>query len=129
MVDITAEKYVSLTTYRRNGTAVATPVWIAPLGDGRAGFTTGADSGKVKRIRNNPAVTLQPCSMRGAIVPGAPEVRATAVFVTGDAGAPVVAAIRAKYRLMSSLLLVGSTLRRLVGRGDDPHAAIILTFD
>ena len=55
---ISDEKYVVLTTFRRNGDAVATPVWIVGLPDGTAGFTTEIDSGKVKRIRNNASVTL-----------------------------------------------------------------------
>ncbi len=128
-MDITAESYVSLTTFRRDGTPVATPVWIAPLGDGRAGFTTGADSGKVKRIRNNPAVTLQACNVRGVVRPDAPVVDATARFVTGEVGASVAAAIRRKYRLMARLLSLGAAARKLVGRGEDNDAAIILSFD
>ena len=57
--DIAAARYVSLVTFNRNGDEVATAVWIAPMSGGRAGFTTAADSGKVKRLRNNPAVTLR----------------------------------------------------------------------
>ena len=67
---ITDEKYVLLTTFRRNGDGVATPVWIVALPDGTAGFTTEIDSGKVKRIVNNPSVTLQACSIRGSVRPG-----------------------------------------------------------
>ena len=49
-MDIASEQYVSITTSRRDGRTVSSPVWIAPLADGRVGFTTGSASGKVKRI-------------------------------------------------------------------------------
>ena len=54
-------KYVSLTSYRRDGTAVATPVWFVRQ-DGRLLVETGAASGKVKRIRRNPAVQVAVCA-------------------------------------------------------------------
>jgi uncharacterized protein len=59
-------KYLSLTTYRRDGTAVATPVWFVEDGD-HLFVTTGATSGKVKRIRRNPAVTVAACNGMGKL--------------------------------------------------------------
>ena len=96
-MSISSAKYVSLVTFRRSGEAVASPVWIAPLADGTAGFTTEAASGKVKRIANNPAVTLQACSARGKLDDTAPIVSATATVVRGAAHKAVHDAIRAKY--------------------------------
>ena len=56
--------YRLLTTYRRNGEGVSTPVWFAV--DGETMFVkTGIESGKVKRIRANPRVSFAPCSVRG----------------------------------------------------------------
>ncbi len=49
--DVAGERFVSLTTFRRDGTPVATPVWIARDGDALV-VTTPADSGKVKRLRS-----------------------------------------------------------------------------
>lgn len=40
-MDAGRERYVSLTTYRSDGSAVATPVWVAPLDDGRLGCVAG----------------------------------------------------------------------------------------
>src|SRR5215475_405959 len=61
-----AEHYVSLTTFRRDGTAVPTPVWLA--GDGTALYVwTPTRSGKVKRIRRRPEVTLAACDARGRV--------------------------------------------------------------
>ena len=124
---ITSEKYVSLVTFRRSGEAVASPVWIAPLADGRAGFTTDAKSGKVKRIRNNPAITLQPCSMRGTVAPDAPTVAATAMVVTGATYTAVHDAIRTKYGLMVTLMGVADSFRKLIGKQQTP-TAIVITF-
>jgi len=57
-------RYVSLTTFRRTGVAVPTPVWAAPDGDDLVVWTR-ADSGKVKRLRHTSAVTVAPCDVRG----------------------------------------------------------------
>ncbi|WP_205850209.1 PPOX class F420-dependent oxidoreductase [Nakamurella flava] len=62
------EKYVEMTTFRKNGVPVRTPVWIG-AGNGDLVVFTAPDSGKVKRIRNNGAVELAPCGRRGEVDP------------------------------------------------------------
>lgn len=57
-------QFLSLTTFRKSGVAVPTPVWFAREGD-RLYIFTNADSGKVKRIRNNSQVEIAPCDARG----------------------------------------------------------------
>jgi PPOX class probable F420-dependent enzyme len=57
-------KYLRITSYRRDGSGVSTPVWFAAEGD-RLLVMTDSRSGKVKRIRRNPYVTIAPCSGRG----------------------------------------------------------------
>lgn len=61
-----AGKYLSITSYRRDGSGVSTPVWFATEGD-RLLVMTDSRSGKVKRIRRNPYVTIAPCSGRGKL--------------------------------------------------------------
>lgn len=61
-----AGKYLSLTSFRRDGTGVATPVWFVEA-DGRLLVGTDADSYKVRRIRRNPRVTIAPCSATGRL--------------------------------------------------------------
>lgn len=56
--------YVSLESYRRNGEAVATPIWITAEG-GKLYCWTLTDTGKVKRIRANPQVRLAKCDASG----------------------------------------------------------------
>src|SRR6266705_986756 len=89
-------KYVSITSFRRNGTGVATPVWFVQR-DGRVLVMTDAGSYKVKRIRRNPAVTVAPCTasgrLRGPALSGFAEVLA-------DAEIPAVERLLArKYRV------------------------------
>jgi len=60
------EKYVALVTFRRTGAAVSTPVWIAKTDSACYVFSEGR-AGKVKRIRNNPAVRLAACDFRGRV--------------------------------------------------------------
>ena len=126
---ITDEKYVLLTTLRKNGDGVATPVWIVALPDGTAGFTTEIDAGKVKRIRNNPVVTLQPCNLRGKVTADAEVVTATADVLLGADARPVTKAIRRKYRVAILLLDVGTLFRKLFRRSEPEECAIHLRFD
>ncbi len=126
---ITDEKYVLVTTFRKNGDGVATPVWIVALPDGTAGFTTEVDSGKVKRIRNNPSVTLQPCNLRGKVTADAEIVTATADVLLGADARPVTKAVRRKYRVAILLLDVGTLFRKLRRRPEADECAIRLRFD
>ncbi len=128
-VGISDEKYVLLTTYRKNGDAVPTPIWIVGLPDGTAGFTTEATSGKVKRIGNNPSVTLQPCSIRGSVHPGSTVVKATAEVLLDADARPIKAAIRRKYKIVTLLLTFSDLIRKLFRRAEAPECAIRLRFD
>jgi uncharacterized protein len=60
----TKKKFINLETYRKAGTPVRTPVWFAEE-NGILFVITGANSGKVKRIRRNPLIKLTPCNYRG----------------------------------------------------------------
>jgi uncharacterized protein len=59
-------KYLSLTSFRRDGTGVATPVWFVEA-DGRLLVETDAGSYKVRRIRRDPLVTVAPCTATGRL--------------------------------------------------------------
>lgn len=64
--EIQGHKYILLTTIRKNGAAVPTPVWFAEDND-KLYIKTRADAGKTKRIRNNPQVRVAPCTIRGRV--------------------------------------------------------------
>ncbi|WP_460863658.1 PPOX class F420-dependent oxidoreductase [Rhodococcus aerolatus] len=104
-----AAEYVLLTTFRRSGAAVPTPVWAARDGDELLVWTV-ADSGKVKRVRRSGEVTLARCSVRGT--PEGPEVRGTARVLDADGTERARRAIRAKYGLRGFLVMTASRLRR-----------------
>ena len=59
--------FISLTTFRKSGKAVVTPVRFA-LESGKVYVSTGLKAGKVRRIRRNPRVQLAPCTIRGEVV-------------------------------------------------------------
>jgi uncharacterized protein len=71
-------KYISLTTYRKSGEAVATPVWTIPIDD-KIYVSTGTRTGKAKRLRNNEHATVALCDMMGKNV--GPAHKATARLV------------------------------------------------
>jgi len=64
--NVAGKKYMSLTSFRKNGQAVRTPLWFAEQ-DAKLYCMTRDDSWKYKRIRNNPRVLVAPCTMRGRI--------------------------------------------------------------
>jgi len=122
--EIAAHRYMAITTFRRNGEAVVTPVWVADLGDETVGFTTAASSGKVRRLAHTADVVVSPCSMRGVVTCGAPQWHGTATVVTGADHARVRAAIARRYRPQ---LLIIDLVARLRGRGHD-EVGVIVSF-
>ena len=96
------QKYVLLTTYRRDGTPVGTPVNIAVEGD-RAFVRTWDTAWKVKRIRNNSEVEVAPSTLRGK--PTGPAIRAHARILDGDESAYAGRAIARKHRILHGLLV------------------------
>lgn len=88
------EQFVVLTSYRRSGDAMPTTIWFAE----RAGAiyaTTSSLAGKVKRIKNNPVVTLTP-SDRVGNTHGQP-IAARARLMAPEESAIAIAALHAKY--------------------------------
>ena len=93
------QRFVSLTTFRRTGAPVATPVWVG-WDDGALVVTTPRSSGKVKRLRHRGDVELTPCSRTGRVATDASSVRATAqVLDDPGAGRRLRRVLRRKYRL------------------------------
>ncbi|HWP78435.1 MAG: PPOX class F420-dependent oxidoreductase [Thermoproteota archaeon] len=62
--NLEGHKYINLETYKKSGQAVRTPVWFV-ISENQIFVTTRPDTGKVKRIRNNPKVKVMPCGMKG----------------------------------------------------------------
>ena len=118
-------QFVSLTTYRRTGAPVSTPMWIAADGDQLLCWTPAA-SGKVKRLGHTPAVALRRCSRRGSVEPGTPVITGTATVESSpDAVRTALQAIRRTYgRQVDVVLAAERMLRRPTER-----VAIRITLD
>jgi PPOX class probable F420-dependent enzyme len=97
------QRNVLLTTRKRDGTAVSTPVHIALGPDGRAYFRTWSTAGKAKRMRNFPQVWIAPCTVRGKAT--GRQQQATAVLLTGPEAVAAAQALGAKYPVLQGVLV------------------------
>jgi uncharacterized protein len=106
-------KYLSLETFRKTGVGVRTPIWFAedPAQSARFYVYTLPDSGKVKRIRNNPKVRIAPCNMRGDLRGAWVDARAR--ICAGDETAKGQSLLNQKYGLMKR---IGDFFSRMRGR-------------
>ncbi|HEY0534277.1 MAG TPA: PPOX class F420-dependent oxidoreductase [Actinoplanes sp.] len=121
--EIAASKQIRLTTYRKDGTPVPTPVWHVAEGS-TVTTVSAADAWKVKRIRNNPQVEVTPCDIRGKVAPGARPQRATATLLPPSE-------TEAARRLMESRYVtarIGGWFARTFHLKRPPGVAIVITF-
>ena len=129
-LDLAEQRFVSLTTFRRTGEAVSTPVWVARDGDALV-VTTPAGSGKVKRLRHTPRVELRPCGRTGKVADGAPVHAGTARIEARDRPDLFRRKYGLEYRLFMGVERLGKggrkerVLLRIRPAGDDggPSAA------
>jgi uncharacterized protein len=91
-----------LTTYKRDGTAVSTPVTIAVDGD-HAYVRTWDSAWKAKRMRNNPAVRVAPSTVRGRAT--GPATAARSRLLDGDENRRVARAIARRQPLLQGVLV------------------------
>ena len=89
--------YCLVVSYKRSGEAVPTPVWFGLADDGRLYFRTADDALKVRRIRNNPAVRIAPCTTRGR--PKGPAAEGRARVLSDDEFDRAEEAIQSNYGL------------------------------
>lgn len=119
-----AQPFVSLTTFKRNGDGVATPVWVAQDGDGLI-VLTPEESWKVKRVRNNPHVALSPSSRMGKVRAGDKPVEGTAEVITDPiATQRLREVIRRKYGLEYHVTML---IERIAARRQKPRVILRIT--
>jgi PPOX class probable F420-dependent enzyme len=122
--DLDTAKYVSFVTFKKDGSPVATPVWVVPFEGGYA-FTTDPNAFKVKRLRNDARATLTACDMRGKISADA-IVHTGAALVLEEADTQRVdALIRKKYSIGYRMIGVLSLLKKIAGKGSTAGDAAI----
>jgi len=121
---IGSESFVALTTFRRSGAPVATTVWVARDGDALLVLTPD-DSGKVKRVRNNAAVQLQPSGRRGKVDDGAVTVYGDAEIIYAAADVERGTAIfRQKYGIEFKITMV---IERIFAKRQKPRVILRIT--
>ena len=119
-------RFTLLTTFRKSGVSVPTAVWAVRLDD-ELWVWTNPTSGKVKRIRNDGRVLVQPCSVRGAPVGEPIEARAA----IGDEArtADVMAALRRKYGVQAWFTQIGMWIGARIGRPRPPGVLVVTIPD
>jgi PPOX class probable F420-dependent enzyme len=121
--EIGRSKYVSLTSYRKDGTPVATPVWYVVNGAEMV-IISDADAWKVKRIRKNSHVVVTVCGIRGGIEPGAPSAEGTARLLD-EAQTQSGRKLLARKYFMSR---IGNWFARILRLKQRPLVGIAVTF-
>jgi PPOX class probable F420-dependent enzyme len=114
-------QYVALTTYRRDGTPVTTPVWAAAEGESLYLFSNAA-AGKVKRLRNSSRAAVAPCTATGKVT-GA-QLPAEAFNLTNDQMPKVWTLLTKKYGMAVRLFIAYDRARALLRM--QPSAGIVV---
>ncbi len=95
-------KTILLTSYKRDGTPIRTPVSVAFDGD-RAFFRSYDKAWKTKRLRNNPRVEVAPCTMRGK--PTGEEIAAQATLLDDEEARKAAKALARRHRVLQAILV------------------------
>jgi hypothetical protein len=95
-------KTILLTTYKRDGTAIGTPVSIAFDGD-RAFFRSYDKAWKTKRLRRDSRVRIAPATMRGK--PTGPAMQARATLLEGEQARVAARALARRHRVLQGILV------------------------
>ena len=106
--ELEGHAFLSLTTFRRNGEPVATPVWFAQDGE-KLYVMTGAGTSKVRRIHRNAQVEVAPCTINGALLGASLE--AMAVILSDDQKIRANHALIHKYGWQKRIYDLGYILR------------------
>ena len=107
-------EYINLITYKKDGSPVTTPVWVAPH-DNSLVVTTSLNAGKVKRVRNNGKATIYITNQSGTKRLSESLDVIGSLVTEPEAKAEAVGVIKNKYGVISQMFL----------RGPDEHRAII----
>jgi PPOX class probable F420-dependent enzyme len=113
-VALSDEKYMLLTTFRRDGSPVSTPVWVVGIDEATVGFWTSSGSGKAKRLAHTDRVTVQPCDARGRVKEGSAVIEATARMVSGSELDAIRERVVAKYGFQTKITKAVGTIAGIV---------------
>lgn len=101
LAELAEHKYINLETYRKNGHPVSTPVWFM-IDNNLVYVVTSSDTGKAKRLRNNPAVRVMPSGFKGEPKGGWMEGKAR--FAEGAEAERAIQLRKKRYGLQARLM-------------------------
>jgi uncharacterized protein len=116
------QQYMSLTTFRKNGDPVSTPVWFAQIGD-KLYVYSAANTGKIKRLQHTQRVTVAPCTGAGKVTGEVQE--AVARILSAAEGKIAEDAINHKYGWQKRGLAILSAIMRLFSRRERAGATYL----
>ncbi|MET7617447.1 PPOX class F420-dependent oxidoreductase [Streptomyces sp. NPDC005408] len=122
--DFASARYVSVTTFRKDGKGVATPVWFA-VDSGELFVWSRSDSWKVKRLGNDSRVVVTVCDARGRIAEGALSTEGTGRLLDDDGTGAIRKLLSRKYTWQFWLV---DWPAMIVRRGKRPHTGIAVTI-
>jgi uncharacterized protein len=128
LLPLADSRFVSLTTFRRSGAAVSTPVWVGRDG-GSLVVLTPVGSRKVQRLRHDPRVELRPCGRFGRVADGVEPVGGQAELRQATADVDRArATIQRTYPIESRLVLgIERLVERLRRRPRTERLALLIT--
>jgi PPOX class probable F420-dependent enzyme len=104
-VTLTNARYIALTTYRRDGRPVTTPVWAVPM-EGKLYVVTAQSTGKAQRVRATGRVRFAPCNMNGRRILGEWQEGAGRIVHNDARRREALAALQDKYGWQLSLAML-----------------------
>jgi PPOX class probable F420-dependent enzyme len=102
LAQVREAKTIMLTTFKRDGTPIGTPVSIAFCGD-RAFFRSYDKAWKTRRLRRNPQVEVAPSTLRGR--PVGPSVPARATVLDGEQADVAARALARRHPILQGVLV------------------------
>jgi PPOX class probable F420-dependent enzyme len=102
LAPLVGAKTILLTTYKRDGTPVSTPVSIA-FADGRAFIRSWHRAWKTKRLARDPRVEAARCTLRGE--PSGPAISASATLLSGDDARLARRALGRRHPILQAVLV------------------------
>ena len=130
MNELDRARYISLTTFKKDGSPVSSAVWITGA-DGTYVFTTGGGAWKTKGLLRNPAVEVQVCDMRGRVEPATKRYTGTGTVANSpDAVAAAQRALATKYGWQFKAAQLADGLKKRFGReSGNERVAIQLSLE
>ena len=113
LLDFADVQYINLETFKKDGTKVTTPVWVAQLNNTLV-VTTGKNAGKVKRIRNNGKAIIYTTNQSGSKKLSEELVVQGSILTDEDLKTEAVNILKKKYGMMAKMMLKGPNENRAI---------------